>query len=106
MHTPPELYGTREAAEGTPDEVWLADVARHRWTVVSRDSKILERPSEIAAFKAARLHLVLYPGQASRETLVDAVHATLTEMCTVSSRAVPGVWRATRHRGRWSLTEL
>lgn len=106
MHTPPELYGTREAAEGTPDEVWLADVARHKWTVVSRDSKILERPSEIAAFKAAKLHLVLYPGQATREALVEAVHATLAEVCTASSRAMPGVWRAQRVRGRWTLTEL
>jgi hypothetical protein len=106
VHTPAELYGTRESAEGTPDEIWLADVARHQWTVFSRDTKILERPSEIAAYKAARLHLILYPGQATRETLVEAVQATLSDVCTVTSRAVPGVWRVQRHQGHWILGEL
>ena len=106
MHTPRELYGNREAAEGTPDEVWLVDVAQHRWTVISRDTKILERPAEIAAYKTAKLHLILFPGQATAVMLVEAVHATLTEVCTVSARAVPGVWRAHRRRGQWALAEL
>jgi hypothetical protein len=106
VHTPPELYGSRAAAEGTRDEVWLADVARYRWTVVSRDTKILERPREIQAYKSAKLHMLLYPGQATANELVEAVQATLAEVCAASSRALPGVWRVRRLHGRWSLTEL
>jgi hypothetical protein len=106
VHTPPELYGSREAAEGTPDEVWLADVGRHGWTVIGRDTRILQVPTELAAYKAARLHMILYPGQATRETLIAALHATLNEVCTASARSRPGVWRAYTHRGQWTLTEV
>jgi PIN domain-containing protein len=67
VHTPTEFYGSREDAEGTPDEIWLADISQRGWTVISRDTKILERPTELAAYKAAKLHMVLFPGQATRE---------------------------------------
>jgi hypothetical protein len=106
VHTPPELYGTREAAEGTPDETWLADVSGHRWTVISRDTSILQRPAELAAYKAAKLHLVLFPGQATKEMLAQALHATLRDVCTASTRAAPGVSRVHRQHGRWVFTEL
>lgn len=106
VHTPTKLYGSREVAEGTHDEVWLGDVSQRGWTVVSRDTKILERPSELAAYKAAKLHMVFFPGQATREELVQAVYAVLADICTVSTRAIAGVWRVQRHRSRWVLTEL
>lgn len=73
VHTPPEVYGSRQPAEGTPDDVWLADVGAHGWTVIGRDTSILQVPAELAAYKAAMLHMVLYPGQATRDTLVDAL---------------------------------
>jgi hypothetical protein len=106
VHTPPELYGSREAAEGTPDEVWLADVGRLGWTVIGRDTHILRRPAELAAYKKAKIHMVFYPGQATGEILVQALHATLADVCTASSRAAPGVWRVHRARGAWVLSEV
>jgi hypothetical protein len=106
VHTPPELYGTRAAAEGTPDETWLADVSGHRWTVISRDTKILQRPAELAAYKAAKLHMFLFPGQATKETLLDALHATLADLCTLSSRGTPGVWRIHKSRDAWTIDQL
>jgi hypothetical protein len=36
---------------GARDEDWLAKVGRHRWTVLGRDLKIYERPSELAAYR-------------------------------------------------------
>jgi hypothetical protein len=47
----------------------------------------LQRPAELAAYKAARLHRVLFPGQATKELLVQALHATLRDVCTASTRA-------------------
>lgn len=44
VHTPAELYGTRKAAQGAPDEDWLAKVGDRGWTVIGRDVKIYERP--------------------------------------------------------------
>jgi hypothetical protein len=106
VHTPPEPYGARGAAEGTPDGTRLADVSGYRWTVISRDTSIVWRPAELAAYKAAKLHMVLYPGQATAEMLVQALHATLRDVCTASGRSAPGVWRVHRQHGRWVFTEL
>jgi hypothetical protein len=106
VHTPFELYKGRHKAEGTPDEVWLRDVGQHKWTVIGRDTRILQVPRELDAYKRAQLHMVLYPGQATRQTLVEGLHATLRDVCTASTRGRPGVWRARLHDGRWTLTEL
>jgi len=77
LHSPAGLYGSYEAALGARDEDWLARVGRHRWTVLGRDLKIYERPSELAAYQASRLQVFLLPGQARAAELVgllDAVH--------------------------------
>lgn len=39
VHTPAELYGSRNAAEGARDEDWLAKVGTHGWTVIGRDAR-------------------------------------------------------------------
>jgi hypothetical protein len=77
-----------------------------RWTVIGRDTRILRVPTELAAYRAARLHMVLYPGQATRQTLVEAMHGTLRDVCALSARGRPGVWRARHASGRWLLEEL
>ena len=51
VHTPAELYGSREVAEGIRDETWLADVGPRRWVAISRDTKIMQRPAELAALR-------------------------------------------------------
>ncbi|GAT16318.1 hypothetical protein [Mycolicibacterium thermoresistibile] len=97
VHTPPELYGSREASEGIPDERWLRDVGKKGWAVIGRDTTILKTPSELAAYKAAKLHMFLFDGEANREQLVVAVTATLQEICTHCMNGTPSVWRV---RGR------
>jgi hypothetical protein len=62
LHSPAELYGSREAALGARDEDWLAQVGLRQWTVLGRDLKIYERPSELAAYRASRLQVFLLPG--------------------------------------------
>jgi hypothetical protein len=62
LHSPAELYGSREAALGARDEDWLAQVGLRQWTVLGRDMKIYERPSELAAYRASRLQVSLLPG--------------------------------------------
>ena len=96
VHTPPELYGTRDAAIGTPDTVWLRDVGARRWVVIGRDTKILERPDEAAAYRAARVHMFLFPGQATRAVLIECLTRNLREICTVTAGRAPVVCRVTR----------
>lgn len=98
VHTPPELYGTRKAAEGTLDEVWLRDVGLRGWSAIGRDTTILKTPSELMAYKAAKIHLFLFDGNAKRAELVDTVAATLREICIYCMGGKPSVWRV--HGGR------
>jgi hypothetical protein len=43
VHTPGELYGTREEAYGASDVDWLRRVAGTGWIVIGRDLKITQR---------------------------------------------------------------
>jgi len=96
LHTPAELYGSREAALGARDEDWLARVGQHRWTVLGRDLKIYERPAELAAYQASRLQVFLLPGEARAIELVELVEVNLAQICAIASTRQPGTWRLTR----------
>ena len=90
LHTPAALYGSREAALGARDEDWLARVGRHQWTVLGRDLKIYERPSELAAYQASKLQVFLLPGQATATELVELVEVNLAQICAIASTRQPG----------------
>ncbi|WP_448432533.1 PIN-like domain-containing protein [Mycolicibacterium sp. XJ2546] len=94
VHTPPELYGSRAASAGVADEVWLRDVGKHRWAAIGRDTTILKTPSELAAYKAAKIHLFLFDGEATVTQLTAIVAATLRDICTECMNGKPSVWRA------------
>lgn len=64
VHSPAELYGSREEALGARDEDWLARVGQRGWVVIGRDVKIYERPAELTAYLAAGVHVFLLPGEA------------------------------------------
>jgi hypothetical protein len=93
VHTPGELFGSKEEAYGAPDEEWLRRVAGTGWAVLGRDAKIAERPYELAAYKAARVHMFLLPGQATRQELVDLLTICLKDICTTCTNARTGIWR-------------
>jgi PIN like domain len=93
VHTPSELYGARILAEGTADETWLRDVGARGWAAIGRDTTILKTPSELAAYKAAKIHMFLFHGNATRAELVDTVAATLSDICTHCMSGTASVWR-------------
>jgi hypothetical protein len=81
VHTPAELFGDREASLGVPDEEWLRRVGQRRWAVIGRDLKIYERPSELEAYRQARIQVFLLPGQALAADLLHLVEVNLSSMC-------------------------
>jgi hypothetical protein len=95
-HTPAELFGTREAAQGARDEDWLARVGRRGWTIIGRDVKIYERPEELAAYRRARVQVFLLPGQAMSAELVRLIEVNLRTICTLTTLRQVGTWRLTR----------
>lgn len=95
VHTPAELFGSLAQARGRADEEWLARVAAHGWAVIGRDTKILERPGELAAYERSGLHMFLFPGQATVQQLVDLVDIHLRDICTATTDRVPQVHKVT-----------
>ena len=95
VHSPAELYGSREAALGARDEDWLARVGERGWVVIGRDVKIYERPAELAAYLGVGLRVFLLPGEAKVAHLVELIEANLADMCTYASARKPGTWRLT-----------
>lgn len=66
VHTPAEVFGSREAALGVADETWLAKVAGTGWAVLNRDTNIMRRRDELAAYRRAGRPHVLSPGSGHR----------------------------------------
>jgi PIN like domain len=95
VHTPWELYGSRDAAMGALDEDWLQKVSGHPWTILGRDLKIYERPAELEAYRRARVQVFLLPGQATSAQLVHLVEINLARMCAIATTRQPGTWRLT-----------
>jgi hypothetical protein len=93
VHTPGELFGSWAEASGAPDTEWLRRVSGTGWAVIGRDAKIAERPHELAAYRAAHVHMFLLPGEATLQELVDLLAAYLTHICTAWANKRPGIWK-------------
>jgi hypothetical protein len=96
-HTPPEVFGTRAESLGAADTEWLARIAGTGWVVVNRDAKIMERPDELAAYRAAKVHMFYLPGEATRDQLLHLVETNLADIITLSADRTPDVWKISRH---------
>jgi hypothetical protein len=95
VHTPGELYGTREEACGAPDTDWLRRVTGTGWVVLTRDQKITQRPHELAAYRTTGLHMFLLPGEATAQDLQDVLALHLRHICTVAGQRKPAIWKVT-----------
>lgn len=83
----------------TPDTVWIVEVGRHGWVVVTRDKNIRRRPNELRAVRDAGLHLfALTSGNLSAEDtaaiIVKAWPAIRREVAQTSAPALYSVARS------------
>lgn len=72
--------------------MWLRDAGRHGWAAIGRDTKIFERPKERQAYLDARIHLFLFPGQATRGELQELLYRHLGEICTQCTLRAPAAF--------------
>jgi hypothetical protein len=93
VHTPGELFGSKDEAYGATDTSWLQRVAGTGWAIIGRDAKIAERPYELAAYKSAHVHMFLLPGEATRQALIDLLAVSLKDICTTWAASRTGIWR-------------
>jgi hypothetical protein len=94
-HTPPEVFGTRAASEGAKDTEWLGKIAHTGWIVLNRDARIMERPHELEAYRAAKVHMCYLPGEATRDHLQRLVETNLASVISYATSRNPEVWRIT-----------
>ena len=97
IHTPAELYGSRAEAQGASDDNWLARVSPHQWACLTRDLKIYERPHELEAYRRARVHVFLLPGEATAAELAQLITTCLSDICAVATSRDPQSWKLTKN---------
>jgi hypothetical protein len=89
------VFGSRDASLGIEDTEWLAKIRNTGWIVLNRDAKIMERPDELAAYRAAKVHMFYLPGEATRDNLKQLVEEHLRDILTYAADRTPEVWRIT-----------
>ncbi|MEV6029567.1 hypothetical protein AB0L65_00370 [Nonomuraea sp. NPDC052116] len=97
VHSPAELYGSRDQALGADDDDWLPKVGRQGWVVLATDFRIFERPHEYEAYLKAGVPVFLMPAESKIEERVELIKACLPSMCSAASQREAGVWRLTVH---------
>ncbi|AEH08382.1 MULTISPECIES: hypothetical protein [Protofrankia] len=97
VHTLAEVFGSKAAASGQPDTAWLTLVRRTGWVVLARDAAILRRPDELAALRAARVHMFLFEGQLAREQMLDRINTHLATIVTIATSREPQVTWVSQH---------
>jgi hypothetical protein len=66
------------------------------WAVFGRDQRILDRELELRAYRNAKIHMFLLPGQAPRVEILHLLTINLTDICTRTSARRPNVYWLTR----------
>ena len=97
VHTPPKSLAAPALKQSLRDEDWLPVVGRNAWAVFGRDHHILERELELQAYKAAKVHMFLLPGQALRAEIVALLELNLSGVCTAAVERRPNVYWLTKH---------
>jgi hypothetical protein len=68
-------------AQGTPDAVWLSEVGRRGWVVLTKDVRIRYRPNEKQALLAAGVRAFVFAsGNLSGQQMGDAIARALPRM--------------------------
>jgi predicted ArsR family transcriptional regulator len=57
----------------------------------------MERPHELAAYRAAKVHMFYLPGEATRDHLKQLVEKHLRDIVTYATDRTPEVWRISDH---------
>lgn len=84
--------------DDTPDVDWIAEVGRRGLVVLTRDQEIRRRPNELAAVRAARIHLfALTSGNLSAsDTAALCVAVWPAVQRAVARHAAPAIFSITR----------
>lgn len=85
-------------AGDTEDVEWIAEIGRRGWVAVTRDQRIRRRPNELAAVRAASIHLfALTSGNLSALQTAEVIQRAWPAIQRqVASTRPPAIWSVTR----------
>jgi PIN like domain len=76
--------------DGTPDRVWIPDVAERGWIIVTRDRRLQNRHIEWMAFLRARARVLWFKGdRASGTDITEAFLSALPAVDEITARLAP-----------------
>ena len=83
---------------GTRDPVWIPEVARRDWVIVTRDAAIARRPAEIMAVRENRARMVAIAGSDARGTWeqLEVVMINWRRLVALAYRPGPYIFTITR----------
>jgi hypothetical protein len=86
------------ATPAVKDEIWIPEVARRGWLIVTRDRHIQDHPAEIAAVRdnAAKMVALSATDAGSIWNQLEVVMANWRRLENLASQEGPFIWRATR----------
>lgn len=85
VHTQRQVF-----PDGTPDRIWIPDVAQRGWIIVTRDRRLQDRHLEWMAFRRAKARVVWFKGdRAAGSDIVDGFLAALPQLDQLMSDLQP-----------------
>jgi len=76
--------------DGTPDHIWIPDVAARGWIIVTRDRRLQARHLEWMAFLRAKARVLWFKGdRASSRLITDAFISALPAIDRLTSKLQP-----------------
>jgi PIN like domain len=82
----------------TPDRLWIPDVARQGWLIITRDSRIQDHRAEVSAVREHGAKMVALTGKDARSTWeqLEVFMRQWRGIDDLVDLAGPFIWRATR----------
>ena len=86
------------AKPGTPDRVWIPEVAERGWLIITRDSRIQHHRAEIGAVRDAGAKMIALTGADARTTWLqlEVLMASWRRIEPLHELSGPFIYRATR----------
>jgi hypothetical protein len=82
----------------TPDTVWIPEVARRGWIIITRDRHIHEHKAEVEAVRAHGAKMVVLAGYEARDTLqqLETLMCQWRRIQSLIDKAGPVIYAITR----------
>ena len=76
--------------DGTPDRIWIPDVAARGWIIITRDRRLQDRHLEWMAFLRAKARVLWFKGdRASSRAITDAFLSALPAIDSLTAELQP-----------------